>query len=336
MLGTNTENLNITVKYDGSPSIVVGNDPKDGHFFVATKGIFNKTPVVYKSISDLDAIENEGLRQVMTTVFSALQHQRFFKIVQGDLMWTPDHLNFVNRTLRFKTNTLSYEVSDPEIQEMILNSRIGVAWHTSYDGDSLETLTVSNRLTLSYTKTNNRNLVSIIPTASVKPHFLPSAEQHTKYEQRADFIDLALFPLPVDFNEKAVPLLKKFFASYQNIKPLEFPSSLIGYVTTHYDRKASALKTKRGKDRVYDELYTVLLWVNRQMRDLYMLYGAYKEIVSLKHDLIQHYDASCAFQAYLPDGTPTGQEGYVIKYGEIITKLVNRNVFTEANRLNNL
>ena len=34
----------ISVKWDGAPAIFAGTDPRDGEFFVAKKGIFNKNP----------------------------------------------------------------------------------------------------------------------------------------------------------------------------------------------------------------------------------------------------------------------------------------------------
>ena len=46
---------NVSVKWDGAPAIFCGNDPRDGKFFVAKKGIFNKSPKVYKTDSDINA-----------------------------------------------------------------------------------------------------------------------------------------------------------------------------------------------------------------------------------------------------------------------------------------
>ena len=45
---------NVSVKWDGAPAIFAGTDPRDGKFFVATKGIFNKSSKVYKSDADVD------------------------------------------------------------------------------------------------------------------------------------------------------------------------------------------------------------------------------------------------------------------------------------------
>lgn len=41
--------VDTTVKWDGAPAIFAGEDPSDGKFFVAKKGIFNKNPKVYKT-----------------------------------------------------------------------------------------------------------------------------------------------------------------------------------------------------------------------------------------------------------------------------------------------
>ena len=44
---------NVSVKWDGAPAIFAGTDPRDGKFFVAKKGIFNVSPKVYKTNSDI-------------------------------------------------------------------------------------------------------------------------------------------------------------------------------------------------------------------------------------------------------------------------------------------
>ena len=45
----------VSVKWDGAPAIFCGTDPRDKRFFVAKKGIFNKSPKVYKTDADIDA-----------------------------------------------------------------------------------------------------------------------------------------------------------------------------------------------------------------------------------------------------------------------------------------
>ena len=69
----------VSVKWDGAPSIFAGIDPSDGVFFVAKKGIFNKSPKVYKSVADVDADTSGGLAAKLKTcsqVSSLSRHHR--------------------------------------------------------------------------------------------------------------------------------------------------------------------------------------------------------------------------------------------------------------------
>ena len=47
------QNSNLTMKYDGSPSIVFGHHPKNGKFFVSTKSAFNKNPKINHTDKDI-------------------------------------------------------------------------------------------------------------------------------------------------------------------------------------------------------------------------------------------------------------------------------------------
>ena len=55
LAGHSNVKLNTTVKWDGAPAIFAGIDPRDGKFFVAKKGIFNKNPKVYKTPAEVRA-----------------------------------------------------------------------------------------------------------------------------------------------------------------------------------------------------------------------------------------------------------------------------------------
>ena len=55
MLAGNSKGaVDVTVKWDGAPAVFCGVDPSDGQFFVAKKGVFNKTPKLYKTNSEID------------------------------------------------------------------------------------------------------------------------------------------------------------------------------------------------------------------------------------------------------------------------------------------
>ena len=85
---------NVTVKWDGAPAVFAGTDPRDGKFFVAKKGIFNKDPKVYKSYEDIDADTSGDLAKKLKAAFDELQKINIKGVVQGDLMFTKDILRF--------------------------------------------------------------------------------------------------------------------------------------------------------------------------------------------------------------------------------------------------
>ena len=74
----------VSVKWDGAPSIFAGIDPSDGVFFVAKKGIFNKSPKVYKSAADVDADTSGGLATKLKLALKYLPSIGITGVVQGD------------------------------------------------------------------------------------------------------------------------------------------------------------------------------------------------------------------------------------------------------------
>lgn len=148
--GKSSKKISRTVKYDGAPAVYVGIDPTDGKFFVAKKGIFNKNPKVYKSDADINAdIASGDLRKKM----SASLHE-FSKlgikdgVIQGDLMFTDGDLKreTINQEdyITFQPNTIVYAVpAASHLAKVILSAKIGVVWHTTYEGDSFENMSAS-------------------------------------------------------------------------------------------------------------------------------------------------------------------------------------------------
>ena len=56
--GNSKGKVNVTVKWDGAPAVFAGINPENGKFFVATKSIFNVTPKLNYTNSDID--KNHG------------------------------------------------------------------------------------------------------------------------------------------------------------------------------------------------------------------------------------------------------------------------------------
>jgi hypothetical protein len=86
---------NLTMKYDGSPSIVFGHHPKTGKFFVASKSAFNKNPKINYTHKDIEKHHGHapGLVSKLKTALTHLPKVApKHGVYQGDVMHTrEDH-----------------------------------------------------------------------------------------------------------------------------------------------------------------------------------------------------------------------------------------------------
>src|SRR5210317_1953493 len=137
-----------TVKYDGSPAVFAGTDPSDGKFFVAKKGIFNKEPKVYKSEADVRADTSGDLADKLVIAFNELKNIGIKDVIQGDIMFTKGDISSESidgeKYITFQPNTLVYAIpSKSDLAKQISKSNLGVVWHTTYKGDTFESMTAS-------------------------------------------------------------------------------------------------------------------------------------------------------------------------------------------------
>ena len=143
LAGSEKTPVNVSTKWDGAPAIFAGTDPSDGQFFVAKKSVFNKNPILYKKESDIDLSGDLGDKfKVALSEFSKLGIKG---VLQGDLLYTKSTLeNAVPDHWTFQPNTIMYAVPvDSDIGKKISKSKIGIVWHTTYSGDTLEDMTAS-------------------------------------------------------------------------------------------------------------------------------------------------------------------------------------------------
>ena len=149
MKGNSKSSVNMTVKWDGAPAIFCGKHPEDGRFFVAKKSLFNKEPLFYCSEQEIkDASELSGqLKEKFLTSFQCLSKLSWNTIMQGDLMYTSDtKMQKIDGKsyITFQPNTILYAVDiDSDLGKQIANSKMGIVFHTTYSGATIQDLSAS-------------------------------------------------------------------------------------------------------------------------------------------------------------------------------------------------
>ena len=146
MLSGNTKApVDVTVKWDGAPALFAGEDPRDGKFFVAKKGIFNADPKVYKSHADIDADTSGDLSKKLKLAFDNLKGLGIKDVIQGDFMFDQSDLKTETidgiKHVVFHPNTIAYAIpTGTPLAKQIAKAKVGIVWHTSYSGGTFETM----------------------------------------------------------------------------------------------------------------------------------------------------------------------------------------------------
>ena len=137
--------VNMTVKWDGAPAIICGQNPENGKFFVGTKSVFNVTPKINYNLSDIRKNHGtSGAGAKLIYCFNFLKRLPIRGILQGDLLFTDDKkLVKINGEphISFTPNTITYAVpKDSDIGRKIDRAKMGIVFHTSYTGKDMKSL----------------------------------------------------------------------------------------------------------------------------------------------------------------------------------------------------
>ena len=148
MLGSSRSKLNVSVKWDGAPAVFCGINPENGKFFVGSKSIFNVTPKINYTNRDIDRNHGGGLADRLKVCLAHLPRLGIKGIVQGDLLFTPGDIKNVSirgeKAIAFTPNTITYAVpQDSPLASRILRAKLGIIFHTSYSGRSMNKLKAS-------------------------------------------------------------------------------------------------------------------------------------------------------------------------------------------------
>ena len=113
----------VSMKIDGSPSVVWGKHPENGKFFVCTKSAFNKQKIkICYTAEDVDCYfgSQKKVADILHSMLKYIPRNKFTSVYQGD--WIG-----YGGTNIFKPNTLTYVFKD------VIKKKLVIAPHTIYD-----------------------------------------------------------------------------------------------------------------------------------------------------------------------------------------------------------
>ena len=357
MLGGNTKApVSLSVKWDGAPAIFCGTDPSDGKFFVAKKGVFNKTPLIYKTNAEIDnekALPGE-LKSKFKIALAEFSKLGIEGVVQGDLLYTNDDLKTENIDgephITFHPNTIVYAIpADSDLGKQIKRSKIGVVWHTTYRGSDFTSMSASFGEAISSKlkqTTGTWHVDAVFKDHSGKVTFTDKeTKDFTKLLSNAGRIFRTIKPYALnelkdnkELNARINTFINKKVRENQRIKNV--PMAIKGmqqFINDYYEKEASKVKSQAAKDRKYAVRDNVLKYFDKgNIKEVSKVFALYNLLVDAKMIVIAKLNYSDGLRTLLKtkDGFEvTGQEGFVAidHIGKNALKLVDRLNFSKAN-----
>ena len=343
---------NVSVKWDGAPAIFAGIDPTDGRFFVAKKGIFNKSPKVYKSDADIDADTSGDLNTKLKLALRYLPELGIKGVIQGDFLFGPGDVKKSKikgkEYLTFHPNTIVYAVpAGTDMAREVATKKIGIVWHTSYSGKSFETMKQNFGVDITKFK-KSKNVWS-------QDAMLRDMTQYSMSKKDTEEVNKLLSQAGVIFNQISGSTLRELernktlaqtIETYNNTfvrkgeviqDTTRHVAGLIRYIQQKYQKEIDKRSTEKGKSAQQAKLNEVLKFFSAQnKKSLKSMFDLQKYIVLAKMKLINILNKLNSVQTFLKTKRgyrTTGQEGYVAidKLGGDAVKIVDRMEFSFAN-----
>ena len=353
LAGDSDAPVDATVKWDGAPAIFAGIDPTDGQFFIAKKGIFNKNPKIYKTEAEID----DDISGDLNTKFKlALKHLPELGIksgvYQGDFLYSNDTVSKekINgeSVYTFHPNTIVYAVPmKSDLGRTIAKSKIGIVWHTTYEGDSFEGMKASFGKDISSKLRKSKNVwhsdatfrdvagkatMTADETAQITSILSSAGKVFRKVDAKMlktiSSDDAIQMRVKAHFNTK-VRVGERIANPRAHVKDLTL------YVAQWWDKEIDKVKTQKSKDAKTALKKEQMKFFMKNSRSLESMFTLMNYIIAAKEKIVAKMDQASTIDTLLKTSSGyevTAPEGYVaISRAGSAVKLVNRLEFSRAN-----
>ena len=350
--GTTTK---LTVKWDGSPAIICGIDPKDGKFFVGTKSVFAKAePKICKSTRDIEKFygDQPELAEILASALQQLKKLGIGGVIQGDLLFKEGGVETADiggeSCLTFTPNTITYAVpADSQLGQQIARAKIGIIFHTSYEGTSLADMKAGFLVNIQglgksadvwfddATYKDYTGIASLTPTENRKIQALMNSTYQTMEKIGQQRFDIIL--ANKEFARNIKPFINKMVrAGTQITDPTQFLKDFMSHYNEVMTKDIDVVTSRAAQNRLA-KIKEKEQWVADNANNLLGILATYKRIVEMKALLLrklQQVEGIGTFQKTNDGYRVTTPEGFVaIGHDGGAVKLVDRLEFSRTNFL---
>ena len=353
LAGSSMKNTYITTKWDGAPAVFCGINPENDKFFVGSKSIFNKTPKINYTPQDIDDNHPPGLASKLKVALEHLPKLGIKGVLQGDMMFAKEDLAIKTiegeRYVTFHPNTIVYAVPlGSDLGKEILNSKMGIVFHTEYKGTKLEDMKSSFNININRLLKNkdiwfrDAEFTDASGTASFTARDTETITKILSSVGRT-FQNISANTLNMIADDSEINTIIKTFNNSkiktgQQIRNTRtHVTQLIRYIENKYDKDINKLKTDAAKDKKTQRKNEFLKFFLQKKVDLGKIFDLMNMLIDAKMMIISKLEnMEQLTQTFVKDGAGykvTAPEGFVavdqIKGGAV--KLVDRLEFSRNN-----
>lgn len=353
LAGHSSGSVDITVKWDGAPSLFAGINPENGKFFVGTKGVFAKNAKLNYTNQDIDTNHpSEGLNKKLKIALQYLPDIGIKGVLQGDMLFTHGDIQSKEiegtEYLIFQPNTIVYAIpAKSNLAKIITAAKLGVVFHTSYNGKTMENMNAEFGATVSGLRPNKnvwfRDATFTDATGAAN---FTSSETKLMDGLIAHCTELFKKISPAVLNRIATnETIKVQIKTYNNSKVREGQSfadttthaiGLVHWVTEKANKEILAAKKADTKHKREMEKKELLSFYQPNLNQLKMVFELQNQIAKAKEMIVSKLKRVQDIGTFLrtDDGyRVTAPEGFVAidKIKGNAVKLVDRLEFSHAN-----
>jgi len=355
--GKQRNTFKITTKWDGAPAIFCGMYPGTKRFFVGTKSVFNKNAKINFRDTDVDVNHGHapGLVSKLKDALKYFPDLGINGVAQGDLLFTDDKkYETINgeRCITFTPNTITYSIPESSaLYEKANKAKIGVVFHTTYRGNSVDSLSATFGYDINQLKTSDDVLVLSAETDQLGKDVLLTKQEVDKLKsmkrasttlvnQSASFLDSVAEQIEANDQLTVGPRLKIYFNTYVRqgrrvSSASNFVRDFKEYFEGEVKKAVDKVKTPKAKAGKLKKLYDGMDFIEANETALLKTVGLYTTLQQAKLLFIRKLEKGEKIRTYLRSENGykvTAPEGYVaIQEDSTAVKLVDRLQFSVAN-----
>ena len=342
---------NVSVKWDGAPAIFAGTNPENGRFFVGTKSIFNATPKINYTVSDISRNHGGALADKLAVALKYLPSLGIRGVLQGDLLFTDDKKSAVvggEKSIVFTPNTITYAVptTSVDMYNRIRAAKIGIIFHTSYKGKTMKGLKASFGASVGGLKSNKNVFFDDARYKQSEDPGLTKAEEK-RFDAILRMAEGSIYKAGAfidKIKKDSGPLslgvqLKTFFNTYirsgtkiTNAKALT--NNFEVFFRDRIQKEIRDKKTDKAKQKYKEILEAGMKILRPNRQGLYFAIASYITLQTAKSMLLSKLNNIQSIGSFMRTSTgykATNPEGYVAINKGSAVKLVDRLVFSRAN-----